>query len=409
MQRLIVSICSFFVLSLPSPLWAFDFLNSLQVHGFLSQGYINSSDNNFLSDSINGTFEFTDVGLNANMSLTENLRIGGQLFYRNLGNYSEDEIVLDWGMIDYQRFDALGLKLGKIKMPLGLYNENRDSDFLLPMVFLPQSVYDETRRDTYLAYVGAGLYGNFTLGATGDCDYHFFLGEVDFPSDSAQQTSSTNSVKAKITKNNDLPPARNNPVIPAHYDSVDRESDQIYGGAFVYHPYWISGLRLGGSWLHAKFETFVNGSSRPSGNVVIHGKFVLSAEYSWRDLVFVTEYNETDRTSTMFGNVSLDGPTQAWYGMINYTPFEQWTFSVMYDEFYTLKNDKNGSSRTQLSPYSSWRKDFGVGVRWEINEFLVAKADYHWIDGAAMQMGLFNPDGTDRYWHYGVVRISFIF
>jgi hypothetical protein len=409
MQRFVFSTCLMFLFFFSSPLWAFDFVESFQTHGFFSQGYLNSSGNNFLSDSLGGTFEFTDVGLNANLALTDDLRIGGQLFYRNLGNYSEDQISIDWAMIDYQPFDALGLKVGKVKMPLGLYNENRDSDFLLPMIFLPQSVYDETKRDTYLAYVGAGVHGNFTVGASGDFDYHIFLGEVDFPSDSAQQASSEFSIQSQIAKNNALPPAKQNQDIPSSFDSVERESDKIYGGALVYNSSWVSGLRLGVSWLHATFETYVNGSSQLAGSTVIHGKFVLSAEYSWREFVFVSEYNETDRTSSTYDKVSLDGPSQAWYGMINYTPFESWTFSAMYDEFYTLKDDKDGSSRETLNPSSAWRKDFGIGVRWEINEFWVAKADYHWIDGTAMQMGLFNPDGAERYWSYGAARISFIF
>lgn len=392
-----------------SSLWALDLTESFQIHGFTSQGYLNSSKNNFLSDSRGGTFEFTDVGLNANLSLHEELRIGGQLFYRNLGNYSEDQISIDWAMIDYQPFDFFGLKIGKVKMPIGLYNENRDSDFLQPMIFLPQSIYDETRRDTYLAYLGAGMYGNFTMGSSGDCSYHLFLGETDFPSDSVQLASLEDSAISQIIRNNTLPPNKQDPALPEFFDSVERKSDTLYGGALLYDSAVIRGLRLGASFLHAEFKTYVNDSAVQSGETTIHGKFVLSAEYSWRNLVFVSEYNETDRTATMFGKVSLDGPTQAWYGMINYTPFESWTFSVLYDEFYLLKHDKDGLSRLQGPPYTAWRKDFGIGVRWEINDFWVAKAEYHWIDGAAMKMAHFNPDGLARYWSYGAARISFAF
>ncbi len=408
-QRLIFSACSLCILALHAPLWAFDITESFQVHGFLSQGYLNSSKNNFLSDSVGGTFEFTDLGLNANLSLYEDLRIGGQLFYRNLGNHSEDQISLDWAMIDYQPFDFLGMKIGKVKMPIGLYNENRDSDFLQPMIFLPQSIYDETRRDTYLAYVGAGTYGNFTVGSSGDCSYHLFLGEIDFPSDSVQLTGLEKSITSQINRNNKRPKNKQDSNLPDFFHFVERESDTLYGGALLYDSAWIRGLRLGASFLHAEFKTYVNDSAMPAGKTTIHGKFVLSAEYNWRDFLFVSEYNETDRTASLFGKISLDGPTQAWYGMVNYTPFESWTFSVLYDEFYLLKHDKDGSSRTQNPPYSSWRKDFGVGVRWEINDFWVVKAEYHWIDGAAMKMVHFNPDGLERYWSYGAARVSFAF
>ncbi|MCB2182108.1 MAG: hypothetical protein KQH63_08800 [Desulfobulbaceae bacterium] len=411
MKRFISSFFFFSFLLFHSPLMAFDFAESLQIHGFFSQGYLNSNNNNFLaSDSIDGSFEFTDIGLNANLSLFNNLRIGGQLFYRNLGDYCEDDITVDWAIIDYQPFDFFGLKVGKVKMPIGLYNENRDSDFLLPMIFLPQSVYDETRRDTYLAYVGAGVYGNVRVGSWGDVDYHFFLGDVDFPSDSVLLANLENSIQSNIDRNNAISNAsKRNPAIPSVYNSAERESDHVYGGAFIYNSEFIEGLRFGVSFLHAKYEVFVNDLSKPTGETLIHGKFVISAEYSWRDFVFISEYSETDRTSIQFDRVSLDGPSQSWYGMINYTPFEHWTFSAMYDEFYRLKDDKDGSSRPQISSATSWRKDVGVGARWEINDYWVAKAEYHWIDGAAMQLGTFNPDGSDRYWHYGAARISFIF
>lgn len=410
MKLLILTTCSFFILLLHSPLLAYDFAESLQTHGFFSQGFLKSNNNNlFVDDSIDGTFAFTDVGLNANLSLYENWRIGGQLFYRNLGDYNEDGISIDWAIIDYKPFDFFGMKVGKVKMPIGLYNETRDADFSLPMIFLPQSVYDESRRDLLLAYVGGGVYGNVNAGSWGDFDYHLFLGDVDFPSDSVLQANVEKSIKSNIDRNNALPPAKRNPDIPSVYGSVERDSDHVYGGAVIYNSEAITGLRLGFSFLHSKYETFVNGSSQPIGDTVIHGRLVVSADYSWKDFVFVSEYCEVDRTSTTFGKVNLDGPSQAWYGMVSYSPFEQWTFSTMYDQFYPLKHDKDGSSRPQISSSASHRKDIGLGVRWEINEYWVAKAEYHWIDGTAMQLGTFNPDGTDRYWHFGAARISFVF
>lgn len=391
------------------PAWAVELTESIQVHGFIGQGYLYSSGNNFLADSEGGTAEFTDMGMNVNWEIIDNLRAGGQLFYRNLGNYSEDIVSIDWALLDYQPYDFLGLRLGKIKMPMGLYNESRDTDFLLPMVFLPQSVYDESRRDTYLSFIGAGIYGNVDMASWGDCDYHFFGGRIDFPEDSIQLSSSEDSVLSNVARNNALPLARRDPDIPSYFDSLERKSDHVYGAALVYSPALVDGLRLGGSWLHAKDEIFINGSSVPTGETVIHGKFVLSAEYSWRDFVFISEYNETDRTSSMFGKTSRDGPSQAWYLMVSYSPLERLTLSVFYDEFYSMKNDKEGTSRTNVVNPSAWRKDIAVGARYQLNENWVAKVEYHLVDGAAMQLGFLNADGAERYWNYFAGKIAFNF
>ena len=44
---------------------------SVDVHGFVSQGFIRSTANNYLADSRNGSFEMTEVGLNFNKQLTD--------------------------------------------------------------------------------------------------------------------------------------------------------------------------------------------------------------------------------------------------------------------------------------------------------------------------------------------------
>jgi len=45
------------------------------------------------------------------------------------------------------------------------------------MIFLPQCIYDESRRDTTLAYVGSSIYGNIGIESWGDIAYQVFYGE----------------------------------------------------------------------------------------------------------------------------------------------------------------------------------------------------------------------------------------
>ena len=165
MHRLfIITFCVLFLCtSVASMAHALGLAENIQLHGFASQGYIRSHNNNFLVHSRSGSIKMTDVGLDLNWRPFQSLRIGVQGYYRNLGDYNENRVVLDWGVVDYQPWDIFGVRAGKIKMPLGLYNEVRDSPFLLPMVFLPQSIYDESRRDSNLAYIGLGVYGNLPV------------------------------------------------------------------------------------------------------------------------------------------------------------------------------------------------------------------------------------------------------
>lgn len=387
---------------------ALSFGQNVQVHGFVSQGYLKSSNNNFLAASRSGSEEFTEVAVNANVSFWQDFRIGGQLYYRNVGDYSEDEVVVDWAVLEYQPFDSAGLRVGKCKMPHGLYNETRDSSFLQPMIFLPQSIYDESRRDLNVAFLGANLFGNISFGRFADVDYHLFTGEPDYPDQSMLATKNEQSVESIIARNNQLPLNKQNPQIPTQLTSFNRESEDLYGGAVVFNGL-IDGLRLGASLLHSKSAMKINGMSDPIGETVTHSRYVFSAEYSYVNWMFVSEYSQTDRTSSVLGNVNLDGPSQSWYAMICYTLNDAWSFSLFYDEFYRLKHDHHSDSLPKATAESGWRKDIAVGARYDFTEMCNLKAEYHYIDGTAMQLSLVNPDGVARYWSYMAVKLSVSF
>jgi len=408
MHRLfIITFCVLFLCtSVASMAHALGLAENIQLHGFASQGYIRSHNNNFLVHSRSGSIKMTDAGLNLNWRPFQSLRIGAQGYYRNLGDYNENRVVLDWGVVDYQPWDIFGIRAGKIKMPLGLYNEVRDSPFLLPMVFLPQSIYDESRRDSNLAYIGLGVYGNLPCGPYGDVDYHLFTGQTDVPDESQLEQNNENSAIAAINRNNTLPAEKKNPLLPSRYQSLDRESDDLYGGAVVYNT--PLGLRLSFTLLHSKASIYLNGSSQSAGNTLVHNRFVFSAEYTTDQWLIASEYSETDRTTTMFGSTTLDGPTQSWYVMVCYNPFDDWTFSLLYDEFFRMKHDKHSDERPQAEPYTGWRKDIGAGVRYDLNDWCNLKFEYHYVDGTAMQLSVINDD-PKRYWSYFAARLSVVF
>jgi hypothetical protein len=77
--------------------------------------------------------------------------------------------------------------------------------------------------------------------------------------------------------------------------------------------------------------------------------------------------------------------------------------SASYEEFYLDKDDKS-----EDRPYD-YRKDFGIGARYDINPHWLVKAEWHTIDGAALNMDLVNPDGLDDNWSYFIIKTSFNF
>ncbi len=81
-------------------------LLSIEVHGFASQGWLLTTNNNYLAVSTDyGSFGFTKVGLNFNKSLTDKLRAGFQLFARRLGPTGNFDVRFDWFFLDYRAKD----------------------------------------------------------------------------------------------------------------------------------------------------------------------------------------------------------------------------------------------------------------------------------------------------------------
>jgi hypothetical protein len=169
------------VLSAPTPGVAEDGADDapVEIHAFVSQGFLKSSDNNYLAESSGtGSFELTEVGVNVSRQLGDHLRVGLQLFARDLGPLGDYKATIDWAFLDYRWRDWLGVRAGRIKVPFGLYNDVADIDAAHPGVFLPQSVYPAQNRDFLLAQTGVEVYGYHDLGDAGALDYRAYAGTI---------------------------------------------------------------------------------------------------------------------------------------------------------------------------------------------------------------------------------------
>jgi hypothetical protein len=151
---------------------------TVQVHGFASQGFVYTSDNNWLTmDTSNGSAAFTDFGLNMSAPITDRLRVGAQVYDRNLGQLGQYHPSLDWAVADYRFTSWFGVRGGKVKTRLGLYNDTQDQDFLRVFALLPQSVYPTDVRDATIAHLGGDIYGNVALRhGLGDLFYTAYVG-----------------------------------------------------------------------------------------------------------------------------------------------------------------------------------------------------------------------------------------
>ena len=140
---------------------------NLETHGFVSFGYLQTARNNWLGPTEEGTSEFWEAAANVIARPMDRLRLGVQLFARDLVDYDNGKVTVDWAYADYRCDDAIGFQVGRFKLPLGLYNESLDVDAARTEIFLPPSVYDPQSRDFQISTDGAKLYGLINMNDGG--------------------------------------------------------------------------------------------------------------------------------------------------------------------------------------------------------------------------------------------------
>lgn len=377
-------------------------VGDIAIHGFVSQGYMISSDNNFFAQTAAGTFEFNEMGLNFITHIPEyRLRIGAQLFARDLGQIGNDEILLDWAVGEYHWRDWLGITAGKIKVPHGLYNETRDADMLRTFIFLPQGVYNESWRDVIAATKGAGIYGNASLMQAGRLAYRAQIGTVTIDPDSGPALHFNDQVSGGLSAN----------VTDINVKNANAASLQ-----------WmppIENLRFGFSAWMLGFDAKIDTSNLPfDTDFSLDAKaYTFSTEYTWENLVVAAEYTrvnweiEPTNPDIMALNPGFEPNfySQGYYISAAYRFAEYFEAGAYYSVYYPDNFDREG--RTQAVFHRSWLKDGCLSTRFDINSNWLFKLEGHLMNGTAILLEADNPEGfgLNPHWFLFSAKITFHF
>ena len=246
----------------------------LEAHGFASFGYLDTWGDNWLGPTRGGTTQFWEVATNVVARPLDRLRIGAQLYARDLVDYDNGRVMLDWAYADYRLTDEIGVQVGRVKIPLGLYNENIDVDVARASVFMPVQFYSLVDRDLYISIDGAKIYGHVEMGTLGSGDYALYAGRKPLRTDGAFATNYAASEGLG--------------------DQVNAISTSWAAGGMVQWNPPLSGLaaRLSLGDLH---EFDVQASSSTTGlstdtSVTNYYEAILSLQYDIHAMTFAAEY-----------------------------------------------------------------------------------------------------------------------
>jgi len=411
MKKIFVSFVTafFFAFGVNAHAVEVDILGGVDIHGFVSQGYMQSQDNNYLaSDSSDGTFAVNEIGINFSKQLTDQLRLGLQLFSRDLGQIGNNDIVLDWAFADYRWKDWLGLRVGRIKAPMGLYNETRDIDMLRTSIFLPQSVYPEIYRDAVVAINGIGFYGNVPINVLGSLSYYVLGGTMDISGDD------DNGLVREVNS----------------YKSLEVSGDFDVGDNYIGSLTWntpLEGLLIKTTIKRMSYDIPTRTTDTSYGLPVGSGitteiakqiEVVGSIEYTWNELVLAVEYYKMRNYSNIiFDELDLTvmetlNKRLGYYYSASYRFNEWFEAGAYYSKYYPDSDDRDGSeggpAGTYVRDFQGWLEDIALSLRFDINEYWIAKIEGHLMDGAALCLGIDNDD-FEKDWYMFAAKLTFSF
>ncbi len=392
-KNLLVAFVLVLGISSPARAGGISLPDTLQIHGFASQGYIHTSDNNFYGSSQNGSFDFTELGLNASFRPFSGLQLSAQILSRRAGKGDEGDIRLDYGLVDYRFYSneamRAGIRIGRIKNPFGLYNDTRDVAFTRPSILLPQSIYFDRARNPALSSEGVHLYG----------DRQFAFGDLYLQIGAAYPMVEDIETERAFLIN----------------DQAGRLDGKLsYIGRIVFEQDG-GRIRLGLSGAWVKMD-YAPGTADPVGAGTIRfSPLIFSAQYNAESWSLTSEYALRRIEIKNLGAIpdrEQTGESVYFQGTYRITPILE--ALVRYDILYQDRGDRNGdnfSLQSGLPGHLLYSKDWTVGLRWDIMEALMFRIEYHSVDGTAWLPLLDNPDlsSTERYWDLFSILLSYRF
>jgi len=356
-------------------------LAGIEIHGFATQGFLYSSHNNYLSmQSSSGSLQWTDGAVSFTDLLTDNLRVGIQLHMYQLGELGGPNIQVDWASGGYKVNDRLGFRAGKVKTPLGLFNDSQDVDSIFLWILLPQSSYPVDNKSFYLSHVGGEVYGNLALGRrAGELQYRGYAGHVYLDLTGGYLKESANHGLV----------------------FTSAPGGKVYGGDLRWQAP-LRGLTIGSSAL----VQAVDGKG-PIGTDHISPFFVNAqyAQFEKGKFYIAGEYKRSPLNVILtVGPAVIPIPldVRSWFAMGSYRVGRKFQLGAHYSHYVNKSLDTNLPA--------NYSKDWVVSGRYDFNSYFYGKIEGHFLHGTAL--GYYdstNPNGLKPNSNMLATRIGFSF
>ena len=375
----------------------------VQVHGFGTQGYIKTNDNNWLTmnTSGGGSGAFTDAGLNLGLQIAPGLRIGGQVYDRKLGKLGDWHPLLDWATVDYRPKPWLGFRGGKVKTVLGLFTDSQDMDFNNTFALLPQSVYSIDLRDASIAHLGGDIYGQAKLGHK--------LGAIAYTAYGGRRSDNMHSGYPYLLTG-----------LAGIY--LTSYGGPVFGGDLRWNPP-VRGFTLGMS----RLNEMITGKGSYNGNLGIPAQahYQENSKHDWTNQYYgryvkdklhaESEYRRYLREQIIFSGITwVQTDVRGWYVGGAYQ-VNKWLEAGSYYSHYRIVPTGGPGIATSYPDAQLHDFDKAVTAKISLNQYFTVKVEGHFMDGNATALypaGFYvnvNPNGFADNTNALVIRTGFSF
>lgn len=315
----------------------------LTLHGFGQTGYVRTNANRYHGASLHDADQYDELALLlvANLSERSNAWI--------LAHDVNGNVEVDWAFVDYQIPRGPTLRLGQIKLPMGIYNETRDMAYTRPSSLKPL-LYEEAAEIIDEAYRGIGAVYEHDVGA-GRLSWDAYAGQLE------------------------------------ESGLGEHRYRDLLGGRVTYQTP-MDGLR---AMVSVNRTAALQVASGRSG---AFATWTGSVDYSRDRFDLKAEYG----TKTGFGTTGV-----AWYGQAAYTIAQRWTPFVRFDVLTTDRTRKHLPSFHQESVV--------LGLGYRLNDYVAFRVETHRNEGYALAVAareIAEGQGTAD-WRMTTLSISFIF
>lgn len=362
----------------------------VQVHGSVQQGFVFSSGNNFLTmNTRDGSGAMTDGAFNLGSQLSSKLRVGAQIYSRNIGDLGNGALQVDWAFADYKVNQTFGVRAGKVKTALGLYNDTQDMEFLHTWALLPQGVYPLDLRSVTIAHIGADAYGKLSLNKAGSLQYTVYGGAIQDDTRGGYRYG---------------------------WEDQGTHLGPITSRGVGFDSRWsapIEGLTVGYSMLQMKKELDVTSPNFPVTlhvDVPVARLQAIFGEMQHDRLKLAAEWRHESTTTTITPAVGPESTITArgWFASGSYRLNDRLELGAYHSRHVPDTSLSAADSTNHI-------RDNAIAGRVDLNRFWHVKVEGHFIDGngsSSYARGFYrrsNPDGFDPTTRMLVIRTGVTF